>query len=359
MKIIRKGLIYLAILMSTSGTMFGNSYFASYFHLRYSAIQNAENYFSIRRFILFGKSDLLKNTTLSWRFIYMHNNKMSTDDRIYLQHCYLDVNASPMLNFRLGQFKPPFGWERFVADYKIAGVERSLVIDRLIPVGSIAPSFARDYGIKLFGDLKESLLSYEFAATTGNGANRNLTLNNGPMLSGRLNLTKVLSNPGIKTPWQLLAQLAFSYRKDQDINFTKQLPGEGEDSLQHYRGRDQRINAAIELEHGTSRVAAEYIHARFSPKEQSMADLNANGIACQLSHFFHPSIQAVLKYETFNPNIKTNSVHDVTLLTLGTNLYFNQQDGRLMVNYIYKTMEGNESSDHFLIIQLQYFLFKR
>jgi hypothetical protein len=50
-----------------------------------------ENYFSIRRFILFGKSDLFKNATLSWRFIYMHNNKTPTDDHIYLQHCYLDI----------------------------------------------------------------------------------------------------------------------------------------------------------------------------------------------------------------------------------------------------------------------------
>jgi len=349
----------LVILMLTSGAMFGNSYFASYFHLRYSAIHNAENYFSIRRFILFGKSDLLKNTTLSWRFIYQHNNKMSTDDHIYLQHCYLDVNISSALNFRLGQFKPPFGWERFVTDFKIIGVERSLVIDRLIPIGSIAPSFARDYGIEFFGDLKKSLLSYEFAVTTGNGANRDLTLNNGPLIAGRLNLKKTLSNPGVNKPLRLLAQLAYSYRKDQDINFTKQLPGEEEDYLQHYRGKDQRINAAINLEHGTSHFAAEYIHARFTPKVQSMADLNANGLSCQLSHFFHPKLQTMLKYETFNPNNKITTAHDVSLLTLGVNYYFNHQDGRLMLNYIYRTGEENKSHDHIFIIQLQYFLFRR
>lgn len=86
-KNIRKDLIYLAILMLTSGAVFGNSYFTSYFHLRYSAIHNAENYFSIRRFILFGKLDSLKNTTLSWRFIYQHNSKMSTDDHITPIYC--------------------------------------------------------------------------------------------------------------------------------------------------------------------------------------------------------------------------------------------------------------------------------
>ncbi len=349
----------MAILMLTSSAMFGNSYFASYFHLRYSAIHNEENYFSIRRFILFGKSDLLKNTTLSWRFIYQHNNKMSTDDHIYLQHCYLDVNISSALNFRLGQFKPPFGWERFVTDFKIIGVERSLVIDRLIPIGSIAPSFARDYGIEFFGDLKKSLLSYEFAVTTGNGANRDLTLNNGPLIAGRLNLKKTFSNPGVNKPLRLLAQLAYSYRKDQDINFTKQLPGEEEDSLQHYRGKDQRINAAINLEHGTSHFAVEYIHARFIPKEQSMADLDANGLSCQLSHFFHPKLQTIMKYETFNPNNKINTAHDVSLLTLGINYYFNHQDGRLMLNYINKTKKENKSSSHIFIIQLQYFLFRR
>jgi len=358
MKLLKKHVSFLVLFLLTTYSVFGKNNIASYFHLRYTSIKNTENYFSIRRFILFGKSNLLKNTTLSWRFIYQHNNKMSTDDHIYLQHCYLDVNISSALNFRLGQFKPPFGWERFVSDFKIIGVERSLVIDRLIPIGSIAPSFARDYGIKLFGILKKPLLSYEFAATTGNGANRDLTLKNGPLVAGRLTLTKTLSNSGINKPWRLIAQLACSYRKDQDINFTRQLPGE-EDYLQHYRGKDKRINASLNLERGTSQIAAEYIHAQFTPKEQSKADLVANGLSCQLSHFFHPNIQAVLKYEFFNPNNKITTAHDVSLLTLGINYCFNHQDGRLMLNYIYKTEEENKSSDHIFIIQLQYFLFRR
>ena len=359
MKLPKKLVSFLFLFMLTTYVVFGKNNIASYFHLRYTATSNTVNYFSIRRFILFGKSDLLKNATFAWRFIYMHNNKTPTNDHIYLQHCYLDINVSSALNFRLGQFKPPFGWERFVTDYRIAGIERSLVIDRLIPIGSIAPSFTRDYGIELFGDLKKSLFSYEFAVTTGNGANRDLTIENGPLVTGRLTLTRTLSTPGIKKPWRLLAQLAYSYRNDRDINFTKQLPGEGEDYLQHYRGKDQRINAAINLEHGASHFTAEYIHARFNPKEQSRADLNANGLSCQLSHFFHPNIQAVLKYETFNPNIKITTVHDVSLLTLGVNFYFNHQDGRLMLDYIYKTEEENKSSDQIFIIQLQYFLFRR
>lgn len=94
------------LLVLTTHVVFGKNNVASYFHLRYTATKNSEIYFSVRRFILFGKSDLLKNTTLSWRFIYQHNNNMSTDDHIYLRHCYLDVNISSALNFRLGQFKP-------------------------------------------------------------------------------------------------------------------------------------------------------------------------------------------------------------------------------------------------------------
>lgn len=359
MKSQKKHVSFCVLFMLTTYGVFGKNNIASYFHLRYTATPYSKYSFSIRRFILFGKSDLLKNTTLSWRFIYQHNNKMSTDDRIYLQHCYLDVNVSSALNFRLGQFKPPFGWERFVTDYKIDGVERSMVIDRLIPIGSIAPSFARDYGIKLFGDIKKSLLFYEFAATTGNGANRDLTLKNGPLVAGRLTLTKALSNREDIKPWRILAQLAFSYRKDQDINFTKQLPDEEQEYLQHYQGKDQRINAAINLEHGSSHFAAEYIHAKFDPKEQSKPDLNANGFSCQISHYLHQSIQTILKYETFNPNNKITTAHDVSLLILGVNYYFNHQDGRLMVNYFYKTEKENKISEHIFIIQLQYFLFRK
>jgi len=359
MKSLKKHVSFLVMFMLTTYVASGKHNIASYFHFRYTATPNTENYFSIRRFILFGKSDLLKNSSLSWRFIYKHNTKMSTDDRIYLQHCYLDINISSGFNFRLGQFKPPFGWERFVTDFKIIGVERSVVIDRLIPIGSIAPSFARDYGIKLFGDLKKSLLSYEFAATTGNGANIDLTLKNGPLLTGRMTLTKTLSNREDNKPWRILAQLAFSYRRDQDINFTKQLPGEEQEYLQHYKGQDQRINAAINLMHANSHVAAEYIHAKFAPKEKSRPDLNANGFSCQISHFLHPRFQTILKFETFNPNNKSTTAHDVSLLTLGINYYFNNQDGRLMFNYIYKTEEKDKTSDYIFIIQLQYFLYRK
>jgi hypothetical protein len=359
MKSLKRHVSFSALFLLTTFAVFGKHDIASYFHLRYTSAPNTDNYFSIRRFILFGKSDLLKNTSLSWRFIYMHNNKMSTDDRIYLQHCYLGIHISSAVNLRLGQFKPPFGWERFVTDFQIIGVERSLVIDRLIPIGSIAPSFARDYGIQLFGDLKKSLLSYEFAATTGNGANRDLSLKNGPLVTGRLTLTKALSNREDINPWRILAQLAFAYRKDQDINFTKQLPGREEDYLQHYQGKDLRINAAINLTHGRSHFAAEYIHANFDPKEQSRPDLNANGFSFQISHYLHQKIQAILKYETFDPNKRIATAHDVSLVTFGVNYYFNHQDGRLMVNYINKTKKENKISEHIFIIQLQYFLFRK
>lgn len=106
MNILKKHGFFLMLLVLTTHVVFGKNNVASYFHLRYTATKNSEIYFSVRRFILFGKSDLLKNTTLSWRFIYQHNNNMSTDDHIYLRHCYLDVNISSALNFRLGQFKP-------------------------------------------------------------------------------------------------------------------------------------------------------------------------------------------------------------------------------------------------------------
>ena len=118
------------------------------------------------------------------------------------------------MGLKFGQFKPPFGWERFVPDHRILGVERAKVIDRLIPAGSLVPAFARDYGVQIFGEWDRFNLNYEFTAMTGNGANNPLTLTNAPLLVSRISFKKPYSLLWNNQSLKLLLQLAYAYRQN-------------------------------------------------------------------------------------------------------------------------------------------------
>lgn len=335
--------------------------FISYFHLRYSFIENDpynkvdEDHWSLRRFKLLANWKLNNRLKLYFQFIYKTNNNSSTDDRIYLQHAFMKLFVIKHLNFKLGQFKPPFGWERFQPDFKIPVIERSQAIDRLIPNGSLGESFVRDYGVQIFGKLLPAV-QYEFALMMGSGAHTKLSDKNAPLLSARLCFNKKLREPIFHKNVKLLLQLAHSQRRNRDNNFIKQLSGCNKSVFRHFNGCDRRFDCALAVSNKRNQFVVEYLSAEYLPDDKGQAKTRASGWFLEHSYFLCNRLQYVARYEHFDPDRAKKDKYDLSWLTLGLNYYFNKNNGRVMLNYILKNEAKDELKNNMVVIQLQYFL---
>ena len=328
----------------------------SYFQARHTSVfsENNSNYnISLRRFKLIAKGKINSRFNFYTGIIYKTGNSSSTDNNIYLLDAYLNYSFSKSLNLRMGQFKPPFGWERFVSDYKMPGTERSQVVDRLIPNGALGKSFVRDYGVQFFGKLSDHL-KYEAALMAGSGANIKLTDTNFPMFTGRLSYT---TKSSITNPFNVTIQLACSRRKNTNANFSKQLPGSDRNIFSKFEGTDLRWNSALYLTNGKTDIAFEYISSSFNPSAAGIDRLNARGWFLQLSQILLKNFQGLIKYEKFDPDISTINKYDATWITIGTNYLFNKKHGRLMLDFIHKMETKEPVSNDTVILQFQYFLF--
>lgn len=122
---------YYQLLESQETSSFAEGlHFASYFHIRYTFTQKDPNnkinkdHWSLRRFKLVAHWKLNKRIQFFSQFIYKTNNYSDTDDRVYLQHAFMKLFIIKQLNLKIGQFKPPFGWERFQPDFRLSEIER-------------------------------------------------------------------------------------------------------------------------------------------------------------------------------------------------------------------------------------------
>jgi hypothetical protein len=78
-------------------------YFASYFHLHYTFMQNdpnnkIDNHWSLRRFKLIANWKPNNRLQFYTQFIYKTNNYSSTADRLYLQHAFIKLFFIANLN---------------------------------------------------------------------------------------------------------------------------------------------------------------------------------------------------------------------------------------------------------------------
>ena len=331
---------------------------SSYFHLRYTRETDAgSNPWSLRRFKLYAKTKISSRWLFAWQFIYKRNHNHKTDDRIYLQHIYLKYTWCDVIQFKFGQFKPPFGWERFQPDYLLPNPERAMVIDKLIPAGAMGASFARDYGFQLEGHLPGHFVKYEVAAMAGSGANTKISLQNGHLWVLRLGASRNLPFFLSQEPLAAMLQVAVSIRKADDLDFTGQLAGADKTIFTHFSGNDRRMNIALILRHGGTQFVSEYLSAKFTTLNGFVSWL-ADGYYFQLNQKMRDRWQVFLKYERFDPDHSVINSADMTRTTMGLSYYLKQQGNRLMFSYTHKTERRDASKNDVMMLQYQYFLFR-
>jgi len=317
-----------------------------YSQVRYTVTEDQGNYVGLRRLKLFGQGPISGNWSYYLQFLYKANNHSPTDDRIVVQ----EANAVMRLKsgkLTVGQFKPPFGLERFTSDAVLALIDRSQPTDRLIPNGSLGWSFARARGAQVEGSVGASA-QYAVGIFDGNGANQPFE-GNGPLIVGRLAYQPALGESG-----RLRSELALSWRKDHDIDFLGQLPG-APSGYANFAGTDVRQNVAIAYDFGKNSIRSEYFAAQYHSDKPAPPSINAQGYYLQWAYTLSRKWSVAARFETMDPDRSVTNSKDVSWLTIGATYHMNSDYHKIQANYVFKSEKVNALHNDVLLVQYQRF----
>lgn len=171
----------------------------SYAQVRFTVPQGARNYLGLRRLKLMVEGDLPDGGHYYAQGIYKDHNRSSTDGQPYLQEAWVRWRLKRG-NLTVGQFKPPFGLERFTADWDLDVIDRSVSTDSLIPNGKLdgGKGFARDRGVQWEARSADQRLWGAIGLFEGHGANTN-PRGLAPLVAARLVWT-VPTEPTMRCP---------------------------------------------------------------------------------------------------------------------------------------------------------------
>lgn len=231
----------------------------------------------------------------------------------------LDVQFKSYLGLRVGQYYVPFSLENTTSDSDLDVINRSQVVNALAPGRDIG-SQGRDIGAMLMG--KYSIVEYYAGVFNGAGINR-LDTNKNKDVSARV----------ILRPIKNLAVGGSVY--------------DGRYSSTQGAAAVTRNKAGLEamLTVGGLCVKGEFIGAKDDR-------ISKSGWYVQGSYDFLPKrIQAVARWDTFDPNRDLSENRLDTLLVGGT--WFIWEKTKLMLNYSVFRTEGQGTTNQSLAVQFQ------
>ncbi|MCC7263263.1 MAG: hypothetical protein IT369_12160, partial [Candidatus Latescibacteria bacterium] len=256
-------------------------------------------------------------------------------------------NRHPGLTIRAGQFKTPFGYEQLMGDPVLFTIERSLANDRL--------TLSRQVGVQVSGSQWQKRLSYAVGLFNGNGVNNGA--NDGEDFLYVARLTGIPAQGkmgGREFKWSAGAG-AYSSKDGgvtlSGLGFDSDATGAKDNILigkRHGLGLDTQVHL------GAFDLWVEYLNGTFEADNQVPADkLTAAGSYAQLAYFVRPSkLQAVLKYEIFDPNTDKDK-DDTTTLLLGVNEYLKGDDLKLQLDFQRSDAPGLSDGENKILTRLQ------
>jgi len=275
----------------------------------------------------------------------------------YLLDAFISYKRfDPYLTVSVGQFKSPFGLELTTPCQALHSVYRARF------VGELASPF-RDLGVMLLGSTGElfgmkDLIKYRLAITNGTGLNK-FDNNTYKDYIGRIIVSPL--------DW---VHVGASYR------YGKQKP------VKEELDPDERSRWGVDLslEKANFIFQAEYIEAMDKGSYEEgggcgstpvikIGDKKRNGYMAQLLYMTPWNIQPIVKFESYDPNIKIEDLegdapdkydYDKQMdYTFGLNYFFNEWT-RLQLNYVYRLEESgdtdatyHEIDNDFFVMQLQ------
>ncbi len=322
----------------------------SYIQFRYTDPSEGLDTWAIRRFKAMLDGGPADGLHYHVQFIYKTNLQSSTDDQIYLQDAYVVVPASNRLAFKIGQFVPPFGLERFEPDSALDLIDRTDLTNRMVVNGNLGKSFARDRGVE--GDFGRGGLCLSLGLFQGEGANMD-PRGNGPLGVVRASYGGKEKDSG--TPWFCRAGLAASDRRDADMNLSSEMTGLSRKLTGRFAGRDSRLNAFAEGGWGKLRGQAEYFRAWLSPDRGG--EIAAHGAYCQVAYLPVEQLILALRYEWFTPDVHEEKAPSLRQWDSSVTYDFRRVPLRLVADYL-SPRGGGEAYTHTWRFQVQYVLLK-
>ncbi len=318
----------------------------SYIQVRYTDRDPGPDMGAIRRFKLMLDGGQAKVARYHIQLIYKTNNLSPTDDRIFLQDAFLRFHGGPLL-WTVGQFKPPFGLERFQPDRMLDFVDRTASTSRLVVNGRLGESFARDRGAQMDYTRKGFRLS--LGLFQGGGAN-NDQKGNGPL--GVLRLQYTGRGNRTERTWYWEAGVAGSARRAEDLDLRGQLTGLPWSRIEHFNGYDHRLDLFIQGGWGRFRGQAELYRAWFDPR--AGASWAAKGAYAQGAYLPVNGLILALRTEWMTPDVDAMvpSVHNWTVAVT-----YDVPGIPLRLSSDYAWYVGNSSRmAHMWRLQIQYVL---
>ena len=250
-------------------------------------------------------------------------------ETFFLQDVKLGYKTG-QFSFDLGQFVPEYSLQRFQHDFDIAAIERAIVINALIPDGTIG---VRDIGAQGNFHTKNNLIETHFGVFNGYGVKEYRFDNQGYMASHKTAINIPLSKNKLQIGYSLM------YRYAQDLQIKKVLA----DTLL-YTGTDIRYNFFAMFKSKFIDLQAEYLNADFED------GLNANGYYILSAINFKKS-QIVLSFEDYKSTYASN--HN-PYYRLGYNYLINKNKIKLFLDNYFQVIDG-KIDNYYASIQLQLF----
>lgn len=326
---------------------------AGYLQLRYTALDEGEDRFAVRRLKLFLGGDMNRDWQWFAQFFFKHGNDSPADGRVYFQEGWIRFRRFRSVQFVAGQFKPAFGRERFTPDFEMYTIARSLVVRTLVPNGEFPESFTRDVGVQVDG-VAGSRFRYAAGIFAGAGANRSIR-GIGPMFTTRTTADLVRGRKLWGRPVKVNLGGSFSVRDADDLSFGTRGVSTTRKLLEQFTGVDRRIGLEGATDWSGWSLRTEYIRAWFDAREPMTADIAADGYYFQIAKFLAPQWQAAAKLEGFDPNKSLANSRDVRWLTLGLNYYIRDNRLKVMANYVFRWERVDRKPNDAVLIQFQWF----
>jgi phosphate-selective porin len=269
---------------------------------------------------------------------------------------FINWHGIPEANFKVGQFKAPFGLENLTPDTLIYTIERSLATGALTP--------ERQIGAMLWGKPlatavpdEKDFVTYYAGIFNGNGRNFNNNDNNNFMGVGRLELLPFKGKiMGQDASLKLGGDYLFSSDDaGTNISPTLNLKVNPDGSLTSYTlpGADKRHAWSIDawLNVGPFDLIGEYLDESVDGRTVNgvapgFRDFEAHGWYVQGSYFIIPKkLQAVVKWEELSPDqLPNDGIHSVTA---GLNYYIHADNVKVMADYVHTWSDFREANPRF------------
>ncbi len=258
-----------------------------------------------------------------------------------LTDAFVNWNRYEAANVKFGQFKAPFGYEQLVSDTKLLTIERSLSNDRLTD--------GRQIGLGVAGNFYNKRLGYSVGMFNGTSVNNSFNDNDNFMYVGRLTAVPLVKKVGKEElRWSIgldgLYDENAALSRGGGFGFDSNLTTAGTDNL--FTGHRTAFGVDSQLSWGRFGLEGEFLRAQFEPANGvPSASLDAQGWYAMGTFYVLPKkLQALLKYESFDPNLDKAGNKSETW-TLGLTYYLKGDDIKFAVNYLLGD-QGNGLADN-------------